>query len=81
MCFITASRRRAVSSSLKSWVSQAARNRQRVARDPTRLVRRQEHRDRRYIVRLPGPPERRQRDKLLLEIAADEARGMCALSF
>ena len=41
---------------------QAARNHQRIAGDPTRLVRRQEHRDRRYIVRLSGPPERRLRD-------------------
>ena len=59
----------------------APRNRQRIACDPTRLVRRQEHRDRRYIVRLSGPPERRPRDILLLEIAADDARSMCALSF
>ena len=30
-------------------LAQAPRNRQRIASDPTRLVRRQEHRDRRYI--------------------------------
>src|SRR3977135_252848 len=29
----------------------------------------------------PVPPERRPRDILLLEIAADDARSMCALSF
>ena len=61
-------------------LAQPPRNRQRIAGDPTRLVRRQEHRDRRYIVRLSGPPERRLRNKLLLEIASDHARGMCALS-
>src|SRR3984893_16047689 len=62
-------------------LANAPRNRQRIASDPTRLVRRQEHRDRRYIVRLSGPPERRPRDILLLEIAADDASSMCALSF
>jgi hypothetical protein len=36
-------------------LAQAARNHQRIAGDPTRLLRRQEHRDRRYIVRLSGP--------------------------
>src|SRR3984893_14523316 len=62
-------------------LAQAPRNRQRIACDPTRLVRRQEHRDRRYIVRLSGPPKRRPRDILLLEIAADDPSSMCALSF
>ena len=62
-------------------LAQAARNRQRIAGDPTRLVRRQEHHGRRYIVWLSGPPERRPRDKLLLEIVADDAHCMCALGF
>jgi hypothetical protein len=61
-------------------LAQAARNRQRIAGDPTRLVRRQEHHGRRYIVWLSGPPERRLRDKLLLEIAADVAHSTCTLS-
>jgi hypothetical protein len=61
-------------------LAQAPRNRQRITGDPTRLVRRQEHRDRRYIVRLSGSPKRRLRDKLLLEIAADVAHGTCTLS-
>jgi uncharacterized protein with von Willebrand factor type A (vWA) domain len=39
-------------------LAQAPRNHQRIAGDPTRLVRRQEHRDRRYIFRLSGPPKR-----------------------
>src|SRR6202035_3904451 len=57
----------------------ASRNRQRIAGDPTRLVRRQEHRDRRYIVWLSGPPERRPRHSLLLVIVADDAHRMCTL--
>ena len=51
-----------------------------VSSDPTRLVRRQEHRDRRYIVRLSGPPERRPLHSLLLVIVADDAHRMCTLS-
>ena len=61
-------------------LAHAPRNRQRIACDPTRLVRRQEHRDRRYIVRLSGPPERRPRHSLLLVIIADDAHRMCTLS-
>jgi IS30 family transposase len=37
-------------------LAHAPRNRQCIAGDPTRLLRRQEHRDRRYIVRLSSPP-------------------------
>jgi hypothetical protein len=61
-------------------LAHAPRNRQRIAGDPTRFVRCQEYRDRRYIIRLSGPPKRRPRDKLLFELAADNARSMCALS-
>src|ERR1700736_607678 len=61
-------------------LAQAPRNRQRIARDPTRLVRRQEHGNWCYVVRLSGPPKWRLRDKLLLEIAADVAHSTCTLS-
>src|SRR4029077_11137386 len=61
-------------------LANAPRDRQRIASDPTRLVRRQEHRDRRYIVRLSGPPERRPRHSLLLVIVADGAHRLCTLS-
>src|SRR5579859_4204613 len=61
--------------------AQPAAREQLLAREPIRIVRGEEHRDRSDVLRLAGPAERRLRDSGFLEIGTDEPGAVRALGF